>query len=151
MAPTRNVASPLASIAKIYSGISFINPVLFLNLAMAFAISKAVETSNLKKGQTKTLGTSPQLVSSGAFKVSSMILGGAIKMPFSWLIDEPARHLVYSAVGPFLRRRQELGVSKVDPQDGGLPTHEAVAPASHLAAYSHSKVQQQQGPTTSII
>ena len=142
MAPTRNAASPLASIAKIYSGISFINPVLFLNLGMVFAISKAVETSNLVGGQTKILGTTPQLVSSGLFQASSMILGGGIMKPFSWLIDEPARHLVYSAVGPFLRRRRESGVSEVDPQDGGLPTHEAVAPASHLAPYSHSKVEQ---------
>ena len=132
MAPTRNASPLFSGIAKIYSGISFINPLLLLNLGLAFALSKAVETSNLEKAQPKIPGMTPRLTSSGLFQATSMIFGGGIMKPLRYFIGEPIND-IFRATAPDSRRvRGDHQQQDVElPSPGGAvasPLHSQLSP-----------------------
>lgn len=133
MAPTRRCASPIFSLGKLFTG-AFLVPTIALNLAALSVISIAGETSNKDRDKYhKIPGKTPKFTSSGFFQAFSMIvnkgiLGGSVNL----LILNPAIDIV-SAFAP--QRRRELGVSEVDPQDGGLPS-----PGVAVASTLHSQL-----------
>lgn len=141
MAPTRNAPSIFASIGKIYSGISFINPLLLLNLGLAFALSKAIETSNLEKANPKIPGMTPRLTSSGLFQATSMIFGGGIMKPVGWLITDPARNIL-GAFAPDSRRESDFRGDHQQ-QDGALPDGALPSPGGAVASPLHSQLSPQ--------
>ena len=144
MAPTRNAPSIIASTVKLYSGFSFLVPVLALNLGLAFAFSKAVEISNLEKAQTKIPGMTPRLTSSGLFQATSMILGGGIMKPVGWLITDPTKD-IFRAIAPDSRR--ELDFRDHQHQDVELPS-----PGGAVASPLHSQLSPQtQGSRVSVV
>lgn len=133
MAPTKNPPSIVTEAGTVYSGISFIVPVLLLNLGIAFALSKAVEISKLEKTTPKIPGMAPTLFSSGLFQATSMILGGGITKPIGWLIADPIKEFL-GAFAPDSRR--ELGFrGDHQHQDVGLPS-----PGGAVASPLHSQL-----------
>ena len=139
MAPTRNASSLFSGIAKIYSGISFINPLLLLNLGLAFALSKAVETSNLEKAQPKIPGMTPRLTSSGLFQATSMIFGGGIMKPVGWLITDPARNIL-GVFAPDSRRELDFRGDHQH-QDVELPSPGGAVASTSCAQLSAQQVR----------
>ena len=145
MAPTRNSPSIITSTVKLYSGFSFLVPVLALNLGLAFAFSKAVEISNLEKAQTKIPGMTPRLTSSGLFQATSMILGGGIMKPVGWLITDPARSIL-GALATDPRRELDFRGDHQH-QDVELPS-----PGGAVASPLHSQLSPQtQGSRVSVV